>query len=116
MQPGRVLHAGPRLDRNTISEVSTAPLASFVSFGTSRGFTQYGGFTTPIHCEYHVSEAEYLERNRAGWPEDPGRTVLVPPASDLNPGDGRPKDGRGGEAEHTREEFDDDEGASEDDA
>lgn len=107
--------AGPRLDRNTISEVSTAPLASFVSFGTSRGFTQYGGFTTPILCEYHVSEAEYLERNRADWPEDPGRTILVPPASDLNPGNGRPKDDRGGEAEHTHDEFDDD-GASEDDA
>jgi hypothetical protein len=83
--------AGPRLDRNTITELSAAPLASFVSFGVNRGFTQYGGYVTPILCEYPVSEAEYLERSRADWPENADRTVLVPPASSLHPAGG-PRD------------------------
>lgn len=81
--------AGPRLDRNTVSELSAAPLASFVSFAVNRGFTQYGGYVTPVLCEYHVTEDEYDKRTRADWPEDPGRTVLVPPASSLNQGSKR---------------------------
>jgi hypothetical protein len=81
--------AGPRLDRNTVSELSASPMASFVSFAVNRGFTQYGGYVTPVLCEYHVTQTEYDERAKAEWPADPARTVTVPPASSLNPADDR---------------------------
>ncbi len=68
---------GPRLDRNTIIQVSANPMASFVRFTSGAGYTQFGGFTVPIVSTFTISQTEYTKRKGASWPHVAG-TVLVP--------------------------------------
>ena len=68
---------GPRLERNTIIEVSADQFGSFVRFGQSSGFTRFSGYVTPIVSEYHVSEEEYRVRNNAPWPDETSETLTV---------------------------------------
>jgi hypothetical protein len=68
---------GPRLDRNTIIQISANPMASFVRFTSGSGYTQFGGFTTPIVSTYMMPQSTYEIRKAAAWPDQPG-TVLVP--------------------------------------
>jgi hypothetical protein len=68
---------GPRLDLNTIIEVSADPFGSFVRFAQNSGFTRFSGFVTPIISEYHISEAEYGSRATWPWPVESSDTVLV---------------------------------------
>ncbi len=75
---------GPRLDRNTIIQVSANPMASFVRFTSGAGYTQFSGFTVPIVSTYTISESTYTKRKDAAWPQEVG-TVLVPyPATDVS--------------------------------
>jgi hypothetical protein len=70
---------GPRLEKNTIIEVSALPLASFVRFSESSGYTQFAGYPTPIISEYHITKALYGHREETAWPDQDERTVLVTP-------------------------------------
>ncbi len=79
---------GPRLNRNTIIQVSAHPLASFVRFTTGKGYTQFAGYTTPIISMYTITEIEYQKRKRADWPTVPGTVVVPYPAAAGNPKEG----------------------------
>ncbi len=68
---------GPRLDRNTIIQISANPLASFVRFTSGHGYTQFGGFTTPIESMFIMPQSTYEQRKVVPWPDQPG-TVTVP--------------------------------------
>ena len=70
-------HNAPRLDVNTIIEVSADPLGSFVRFAQSSGFTRFSGYVTPILSEYHISEDEYKARASTPWPTLSDETLLV---------------------------------------
>ena len=75
---------GPRLDRNTIIQVSSHPLASFVRFTSGRGYTQFGGFTTPIMSMFMIKKIDYERRKTVAWPTKIG-TVTVPfPATNVS--------------------------------
>lgn len=71
--------AAPRLEKNTIIEVSALPLASFVRFSESSGYTQFSGYPTAVLSEYHITKALYAHREETSWPEVDDRTVLVTP-------------------------------------
>jgi hypothetical protein len=73
---------GPRLERNTVIEVSAMPLASFVRFSESSGYTQFSGYRTTVLSEYHITKALFGHREETGWPEVDERTVLVTPDED----------------------------------
>ncbi len=68
--------AGPRLERNTIIELSAKPMASFVRFTEGSGYTQFSGYYTPILSEYHISKDSFKARSKAPWPEDSEETVI----------------------------------------
>jgi hypothetical protein len=68
---------GPRLDRNTVIRVSAHPQGSFVRFTTGSGYTQFGGFTTPIVSSFMMSRREYGHRQRVIWPSHP-HAVMIP--------------------------------------
>jgi hypothetical protein len=68
---------GPRLDRNTIIQISANPMASFVRFTSGSGYTQFGGFTTPIVSTYIMPQSTHEIRKEAAWPIQIG-TVTVP--------------------------------------
>jgi hypothetical protein len=71
--------AGPRLEKNTVIEVSARPLASFVKFAESKGYTSYSGYWTTVLSEFHITEALYGVREEANWPALDDRTVNVTP-------------------------------------
>ncbi|MEJ7637237.1 MAG: TraM recognition domain-containing protein [Singulisphaera sp.] len=73
---------GPRLERNTIIELSAKPMASFVRFTEGSGYTQFSGYYLPIISDFHISMDEFVRRSDAGWPEPDAGTVV-----------GRPDDG-----------------------
>ena len=77
--------AGPRLEKNTIIEVSALPLASFVRFSQSSVYTQNSGYTTPIISEFHITKTLYQRREEMDWPEQNQRTVLVTPDDEPPP-------------------------------
>ena len=56
---------GPRLDRNTIIQISANPMASFVRFTSGAGYTQFSGFTVPIVSTYTISQSTYTKRKDA---------------------------------------------------
>ena len=56
------LRIGPRLERNTIIELSASPWTSLVRFSEGSGFTQFSGYYTPMIHEFHIHEDFYLER------------------------------------------------------
>ena len=68
---------GPRLEMNTIIDVSARPLASFVRFTESSGYTQYSGNPFAMLSEYHITKALFGYREESDWPEPDGRTVIV---------------------------------------
>lgn len=68
---------GYRLDRNLIMDISATPNTSFVQFTEGSGFTQFGGYVTPMISDYHISEREYERRGAASWPAADDTTVLV---------------------------------------
>lgn len=70
---------GPRLEKNTVIEVSALPLASFVRFSESSGYTQFSGYPTAIVSEFHITKALYAHRDEMPWPDPDERTVLVTP-------------------------------------
>lgn len=81
---------GPRLDRNTIIQISANPMASFVRFTSGHGYTQFGGFTTPIVSSFIMPQSSYELRKIAAWPEKPG-TVTVPfPSTNVSESDKTP--------------------------
>ena len=77
--------AGPRLEKNTIQEVSAFPLASFVRFTEGSGYTQLSGDWTTVLSEYHITKALYDIREDKDWPVLDDRTVVVTPANDEPP-------------------------------
>ena len=68
---------GPRMERNTVIEVSADQFGSFVRFAQSSGFTRFSGYVTPIISEYHVSEEEFRFRANAPWPDESSETLTV---------------------------------------
>jgi hypothetical protein len=82
---------GPRLDRNTLIELSAASWLSLVRFTEGSGYTQYSGYLTPIIHEYHIPEHEYAERTGRPWPEPSDATVVPPPAAPSGAGPSAPK-------------------------
>lgn len=68
---------GPRLEKNTIIEVSALPLASFVRTTEGSGYTQFSGYWTTVFSEFHITKALYGIREQAPWPAKDDRTVLV---------------------------------------
>ncbi len=68
---------GPRLERNTIIEVSADQFGSFVRFAQSSGFTRFSGYVTPLISEYHVTQDEYRFRANAPWPGESSETLTV---------------------------------------
>lgn len=68
--------AGPRLERNTIIELSAKPMASFVRFTEGSGYTQFSGYYTPILSEYHISKSMFEARSESPWPGDSDETVI----------------------------------------
>lgn len=68
---------GPRLERNTLIELSAASWMSLVRFTEGSGFTQFSGYFTPLIHEYHIHEEFYQERCDRPWPEPDGKTVSV---------------------------------------
>ena len=78
----------PRLDRNTILDVSADPLASLVRFSFGSGYTQFGAYITPIISQYHISNKVYKERKKTSWPTGTG-TVLIPYPTTTPPRDFR---------------------------
>lgn len=75
---------GPRLDRNTIIQISANQTASFVRFTSSKGYTQFAGYTTPIVSMFTMPEKTHTDRLKAPWPTAPG-TVMVPYPSTADP-------------------------------
>ena len=69
--------AGPRMDRNTVIEVSAHPMLSIVRFTHGSGYTQFSAYSTPIVSNFHISEEEYRERSRGGWPVADAQTLEV---------------------------------------
>jgi len=76
---------GPRLERNTLIELSAKPLASFVRFTEGSGYTQFSGYYTPILSEYHISKAMFKFRSEAPWPEETNETVIGDAESGATP-------------------------------
>ncbi len=68
---------GPILEKNTIIEVSALPLASFVRFTESSGYTQYSGNPFAMWSEYHITKALFGYREESDWPDLDERTILV---------------------------------------
>ena len=67
---------GPRLEKNTIIELSAKPMASFVRFTEGSGYTQFSGYYTPILSDFHISQAEFEKREQADWPPVDEETVI----------------------------------------
>jgi len=66
-------------------------MGSFVRFTSGSGYTQFGGFTTPIFSTFIISEETYKLRKKASWPEKLG-TVMVPfPSVAVTPGEKKPE-------------------------
>ena len=80
---------GPALDRNTLLAVSADPLASFVRFTTSEGYTQFGGKTTLLQSVFPMDLEIHERRERARWPilpEEPtDESVAIPPNAPVPP-------------------------------
>lgn len=68
---------GPILAKNDIIKVSAMPLASFVRFTESSGYTEYSGNPFAMVSEYHITKALFGQREESDWPEPDGRTVIV---------------------------------------
>ena len=81
---------GPRLEKNTIIELSAAPLASVVRFTEGSGYTQFSGYHTPIVSEYHISSERYRRREKANWPGADEKTVIVRVDADIGPREADP--------------------------
>ncbi len=73
---------GPRLERNTIIELSASPWTSLVRFSEGSGFTQFSGYYTPIIHEFHIHEEFYQERKNRPWPAERANTVTVTDGED----------------------------------
>lgn len=69
--------AGPLLELNTVLDVSSLPLGSFVRFTEGSGFTQHSSFTTAMFSEYHITQALHGIRSDAPWPPVDELTVAV---------------------------------------
>ena len=76
---------GPRLEKNTIIEVSALPLASFVRCTEMSGYTAFSGYWTTVLSEYHITKALYGIREDADWPGLDEQTLVVTPAPDEPP-------------------------------
>ena len=70
---------GPRLEKNTVIETFARPLASFVRFSESSGYTQFSGYPTTVLSEYHITKTLLGHREEMTWPEVDESTVLVTP-------------------------------------
>ncbi len=68
---------GPRLEPNTIIEVSADPMASMVRFTEGSEYTQFSGYWTTIMSQYHQSEDEFEARASRAWPSETPDTVPV---------------------------------------
>ncbi|MFO0887927.1 MAG: TraM recognition domain-containing protein [Isosphaeraceae bacterium] len=78
---------GPRLERNTLIELSAASWLSLVRFTEGSGYTQYSGYLTPIVHEFHITEDQFKARSQEPWPDADGRsTVLSETATGLTSG------------------------------
>ncbi|MBX3412410.1 MAG: TraM recognition domain-containing protein [Pirellulales bacterium] len=67
----------PRLEPNTIIEVSADSSASMVRFTEGSGYTQFSGYWTIIDSQYHQTPDEFEVRSRRDWPAEDGQTVRV---------------------------------------
>lgn len=76
---------GPRLDRNMLMDISAAPRTSIVHFTEGSGFTQFGGYATPIISDFHISPDEYERRSTAAWPPASSETITVARTSAQDP-------------------------------
>jgi hypothetical protein len=74
---------GPRLEKNTVIETSALPLASFVRFSESNGYTQFSGYPITVMSEFHITKALFGFRETTHWPEADERTVLVTPEDEI---------------------------------
>jgi hypothetical protein len=83
---------GPRLERNTLIELSAASWLSLVRFTEGSGYTQYSGYLTPIVHEFHITEDEFKERSNRPWPAPDDRATVLS-ASPPGPTPGTPDDG-----------------------
>lgn len=79
---------GPRMERNTVIDVSALPLSSFVKFDEGSGYTQYAGYWTTVLSEYHISKPLYNFYEREPIPAVDDRTVEVP-GDPVTPDDNR---------------------------
>lgn len=68
---------GPRLEKNTIIEVSADPLANFVRFTEGSGYTQFSGYWTTIVSQFHQSQKQFKDRAKKAWPLESPDTVPV---------------------------------------
>lgn len=76
---------GPRLERNTLIELSAASWLSLVRFTEGSGFTQYSGYFTPIIHEFHIPFKEFEFRaEKEPWPEPDEKTLVTPTATETN--------------------------------
>ena len=85
---------GPRLERNTLIEVSADTFGSFVRFTQNSGFTRFSGYITPIITEYHTSQEEYQARAKTPWPKPGFETFDLQLMSCAPDGAGFPVEGK----------------------
>lgn len=68
---------GPRLERNTIIDISATANTSFIQVTEGSEFTQFSAYVTAIITDYHITERQYDNRNKATWPSPTDETVVV---------------------------------------
>ena len=72
---------GPRLEKNTIIEVSADPMTSFVRFTEGTGYTQFSGYWTSIVSQFHQTSRQFKNRSERAWPTESAETVTASPSS-----------------------------------
>ena len=65
----------PRIDRNDIIQISDDPNGCLCHVARGSGYTQFSGFTIPVHMDYCVSKDTYDALLSLPWPEATNATI-----------------------------------------
>lgn len=77
---GRHETVGPRLTRNILIKMTDDPSLSVAHVTRGLGYAQFGGFPFLLESTYHISEDQYLSREKLPWPKSrdhPGTIVVT---------------------------------------
>ena len=67
----------PRIPRNELIRVSDDPFRCIVHVARGSGYTQFSGFSFPMRVGFHITPAEYRNRQDTPWPATTDATLLV---------------------------------------